>query len=74
MGFSTRFGVWGMGFEVKEFGNSLGDRAPRGYVVGAAINEDGSSKAMDSRLFSASPPGHWDWRAFLLGGEQVLAS
>lgn len=50
--------VRGMGLEVKEFGNALEDRAPRGYVVGAVINEDGSREAMGPRLFNAPALGY----------------
>ena len=47
-----------MGLELKESGNALEDRAPRGYVVGAVINDDGSREAMAPRLFNASTLGH----------------
>ena len=41
-----------MGLKVVEFGNTLEERAPRGYVVGAVINETGEYEAMGPRLFN----------------------
>ena len=45
--------VRAMGLDVKEFANTLEARAPRGYVVGAMINENGDYEAVAPRLFNA---------------------
>ncbi len=45
--------VRSMGLEVIEFPNTLEGRAPRGYVVAATINEDGSYEAVAPRLLNA---------------------
>ena len=42
-----------MGLEVVEFPNTIDERAPRGYVVGAMINENGQYEAVAPRLFNA---------------------
>ena len=42
-----------MGLDVREFPNTLEARAPRGYVVGAMINENGDYEAVAPRLFNA---------------------
>ncbi len=45
--------VRAMGLDVKEFPNTLDARAPRGYVVGAMINENGDYQAVAPRLLNA---------------------
>lgn len=42
-----------MGLDVKEFPATLGARAPRGYVVGAMIRENGDYEAIAPKLFNA---------------------
>ena len=47
-----------MGLDVREFPNTLEDRAPRGYVVGAMINDEGVYEAVAPRLFNAPAEGY----------------